>query len=136
MYTMIQSCVLSEFETRAFEGDYTSVEQLNLLFKEIVTSYNMTRFFSATIWSQVPHLFLYPHYYISYGTSVIPALQIYAISRENRDEAIRVYNEVIAHSDNETPFLSVLEQSGLKDPFSRETFEELYEMLVASFPKG
>ena len=135
MYTMIQSSVLSEFETRAFEGEYSSVEELNDLFKEVVKSYNMSRFFSATTWSQVPHLFLYPHYYISYGTSVIPALQIYAISLEDRAKAIEVYNEVIAHSDADTPFFGVLEAAGLKDPFTEDTFKELYDMLVASFPK-
>ncbi len=135
MYTMIQSCVLSEFETRAFESECGSAEELNELFKEVIKSYNMTRFFSATTWSQVPHLFLYPHYYISYGTSVIPALQIYTVSLEDREKAIEIYNEVIAHSDSETPFFKVLEAAGLKDPFSEETFKELNDMLVASFPK-
>ncbi len=136
MYSLIQTCVFAEFETRAFEGDYSTTEELNALFLEISTEYKMDkRGLSSTIWSQVHHMFLYPHYYISYGTSIIPSLQIYAESLKDRANAIQIYNEVVAHSDADTPFLKVLAESGLKDPFTEETFVEIYDMLVSSFPK-
>ena len=136
MYSILQTCVFAEFETRVFEGNYKSGEELNALFAEISKEYSMSNMLSATIWTQVHHIFLYPHYYISYGTSIIPALQIYAASVKDRDEGIRLYNEVIAHSDYETPFLEVLKQSGLKDPFSEETFKEIAEVIIAAFPKS
>ena len=135
MYSLIQTCVFAEFETRAFEGEYDTVEKLNALFSEIAEEYSMERRLSSTIWSQVHHFFLYPHYYISYGTSIIPSLQIYAESVKDRDNAIHIYNEVVAHSDADTPFLTVLAESGLKDPFTEETFKEIYDMLVEAFPK-
>ena len=68
-------------------------------------------------------------YYISYATSIVPALQIMEISIDDREEAIRVYNAVV-RGDYEASFSEALEAVGLASPFEEQTIVDVVNAVV------
>ena len=128
MYYLVQACIFTEFEFAVFEGEYSTSDELCALFADIAASYGMGRFFADDAWTGVIHFFAAPLYYVSYCTSLVPALQIYAVYAEDREAGAALYNSIVELSDSRASFLGVLEDSGLGDPFCEETFIAIAEM--------
>ncbi len=135
MYYLIQASIFSEFEIKAFEGDYGSAEELCDLFAGITAEYGMEDFFPPEIWTEVRHFFDTPHYYVSYGTSLVPALQIYSAFTEDSYEGIWLYNYVTEFGDDDVWFLELLDCSGLGSPFEESVFIDLAQMFSVYFPE-
>ena len=69
-------------------------------------------------------------YYISYATSIVPALEIMELSMTDREEAIRIYNELV-RSDPESSFSEVLSSVGLGSPFEEQTIIDVVNAVVS-----
>ena len=59
----------------------------------------------------------------------MPSLEIMEISLEDREEAIRIYNDVV-RSDPEHTFSETLEEVGLGSPFDEETIVKVVNAVV------
>jgi len=133
LYSMITGCLYDEFQQYVYANDVNTVEELNQAYLEISTSYGMGSGYyyvdTEYVWVDVMHNFECPMYYISYATSIVPALQIMDISQTDREEAIRVYNNVVTSDPNMT-FTEVLEENGLHSPFEEQTVVDVINAIV------
>lgn len=131
---IIDSAIQDKFQKEAFRMEDPTPEKLNSLYETIAKEYNYslgnnTGWIDYDIyWTLYPHSFQSPFYYISYGTSLIPALQILEISLTDYEEAIEKYN-IIAYVDEGTTFYSALEKAGLSSPFEEQTFIDIVELV-------
>lgn len=94
-----------------YDGELT-VDILTQEMKAIKGKYNLSNF--VLDFSSVPHVFQSPCYYISYVTSVIPAMELWTLEH---DEAVKIYMDM-AHKGNKNPFLQTLENVGLSNIFT------------------
>jgi oligoendopeptidase F len=81
------------------------------------------------VWVDVLHNFEVPMYYISYATSIVPALQIMELSLTDRQKAIDVYNDIVT-SDPDMSFSEVLTMAGLADPFDEQTIAGVVDAIL------
>ena len=75
------------------------------------------------------HIYQQPGYYISYLTSLIPALEIYAMPLE---QGRNTYNELVSYGENNR-FKDVLNKVGISSPFEKETIDKIAYKLEQVF---
>ena len=130
---LVTGCLYDEFQQYAFTHDVTTVEELNEAYRNISNSYGLGDDFYFVdlgyVWIDVHHNFSAPMYYISYATSIVPALEIMDLSADNREEAIRIYNGVV-RGDPALSFSEALEDVGLASPFEAKTIAEVVNAIV------
>ncbi len=131
--SLIQGCLYDEFQQYVFSHDLKTVEEINEAFCEISRTYGMGDDYYYVdldyVWVDVLHNFEVPMYYISYATSIVPALQIMELSLTDRAKAIDVYNGIVT-SDPELTFSEVVANSGLSDPFDEQTIVDVVNAIV------
>ena len=131
--SLIQGCLYDEFQQYVFSHDLKTVEEINEAYCEISRSYGMGDDYYYVdldyVWVDVLHNFEVPMYYISYATSIVPALQIMELSLTDRQKAIAVYNEIVT-SDPDLDFSQVVEDAGLGDPFKEQTIADVVNAIV------
>ena len=132
---MIIICaIIDDFEQRVYSLDsvegYT-YEDFKAIMDEVCEAYGGTSYISNNItdihnyWTIVcPNS---PVYYISYATSSIAALSIYAIAEEDEAAGREVYRKLIEEIDENDGFKAALAKIGLIDPFRKEAFDKLNE---------
>ena len=72
-------------------------------------------------YSNVPHIYIQPGYYISYVTSLITSLEIWNMELE---EGKKVYKKLINYGTNNS-FNYIIDRVGLSDPFEKETLDNI-----------
>ena len=131
--SLIQGCLYDEFQQYVFSHDLQTVEEINEAYCEISRSYGMGDAYYYVdldyVWVDVLHNFEVPMYYISYATSIVPALQIMELSLTDRQKAIDVYNDIVA-SDPDMSFSEVLAMAGLADPFDEQTIAGVVDAIL------
>lgn len=122
LWTLLSGSVVSEFEYYVYttEEENLTIENLNNEFDELTSK--MGGNFS---YSDIPHVYVQPGYYISYVTSIIPSLQLWAMDLET---AIEIYNNIIGYGET-NGFLNVLNLSGLTSPFDKKTLDTIISKL-------
>lgn len=82
---------------------------------------------------QVTHLYEQPGYYVSYGVSALPALQIYTMMQDDFDAAIVQYGKIseISSVSGEYRFQSAMQACGMPDYFAAGTVAQLADALDA-----
>ena len=131
--SLIEGCLYDAFQQYVFSHDLKTVEEINEAFCEISRSYGMGDDYYYVdldyVWVDVLHNFEVPMYYISYATSIVPALQVMELSLTDRQKAIDVYNDIVA-SDPELSFSQVVAEAGLGDPFDEKTIADVVNAIV------
>ena len=131
--SLIEGCLYDEFQQYVFSHDLKTVEEINEAFCEISRSYGMGDDYYYVdldyVWVDVLHNFEVPMYYISYATSIVPALQIMELSLTDRQKAIDVYNDIVT-SDPALSFSQVVADAGLGDPFDEQTIADVVNAIV------
>jgi len=77
-------------------------------------------------WHRQLHLFEVPFYYIEYGIAQLGALQIWALARKNRGEAIRLYREALSLGGSR-PLPELFAAAGIRFDFSIDTIGPLMD---------
>lgn len=80
---------------------------------------------------EVTHLFEQPGYYISYGVSALPALEMYTIVQTDPDKAISVYDHMSRCSclSGEYGFREVMQSCGFSDYFTTDEIGRLADSI-------
>lgn len=130
MYYLVQACIFSEFEMRAFDSDCSSYEDLCELFGEIAGEFGAEELFRPDMWTEVGHFFKSPHYYVSYATSLVPSLDMYFKYVEDRDAGGDLYDYAVLEGTNTEPFHLLINAHNigyelLASPFNEENYIEL-----------
>ncbi len=128
LYVMAQGCLYDEFQQYVYTHDVRTVEELNEAYAEISEAYRLgDDFYSLDVgllWIDVMHNFECPLYYISYAVSIVPALEIFSLSINDRERAIDIYNQVV-HSNPRSRFGQVLASCGLASPFEEQAVTDM-----------
>ncbi len=131
--TYVETGVYALFEHKAYQlsEEELTVDNLFALYEEIATEFG----FDARAWDKreiinVPHIFIYPLYMISYVVSNDLAMQFYQLELEEEGKGLALYEECLYSQD--TFIIEFAENYGLESPFKegrlekvKETFEEV-----------
>lgn len=71
-----------------------------------------------------------PVYYISYATSMIAALNIYSVAKEDQAAAREIYRILVEESTEEDTLLTASAKAGLSSPFEEETIKAIIEGIL------
>ena len=134
MYAMITGCLEDEFQQEVYAHPSWTLPEINACYRQLADEYGLTELYGYTgaEWTQILHTFQTPMYYISYAVSMVPALEIYAMSKEDHSAAEAVYFHIM----NRAPYASfrtVVSENGLSDVFDENTIKRIADMLAASF---
>lgn len=86
----------------------------------------------------IPHFLQSPIYVHSYCTSVIPALEIYFMEKENIGSGFDAYERMVERGGEEISFLELLERADLTSPFENGHLKDIadkihYEVLGSHY---
>lgn len=123
---ILQACAEDEFQQRMFEDPEMSLEDMNLLHAQLYQEY--MGYPLVYEWVDIHHHFETPFYYISYGTSAVSALELWADARENRAHALDIYDQLTQRTIN-VAYRETLREVGLSDPFTSDCVERLAKTL-------
>ena len=93
------------------------LDEMNLLHAQIYQDY--MGYPLVYEWVDIHHHFETPFYYVSYATSAVSALELWADALENRDKAMQIYDKLTQYTIN-VEYLETLKKVGLSDPFSSD----------------
>ncbi len=127
--------VLTEFEVWAYETEAETgsltVNQALDRFGEILDPLGRTfdwnfSFDMRYFWTDVLHLFNYPHYYISYGTSALNAIELYLKAIEDYDGAKELYLD-LTYQSGVYGYVPAVKEAGLTNAFDIEESERILD---------
>lgn len=113
--SILQGFQVNEFEHILREKPKMSAEEIDQEFARLEYEYGLVDEDwvdeGDNFWTQIPHIFSQPFYYISYATSVIPALDIWYQSLDHRPKAVDSYMKISAL--NNASYLEALDEADL-----------------------
>ncbi|MGN0106964.1 MAG: S-layer homology domain-containing protein [Hominilimicola sp.] len=134
MYTLTSCGLLTEFENAAFTHPDITLDELSKTYIELSEKYGLGSgdADSDNWWITVPHIFESPLYYISYGTSLMSALDIWMQSQTDFDVACDKYFRLSALGDS-IDFQKSLSDCDLENIFTEEYSQKLANTLKKKF---
>ena len=134
--TVLISSIIDAFEQRVYslesvEG-YGSAE-FDAIMNEVCEAYGGVDFVN----SNLTQIDLYWRmvctnssvYYISYATSIVESLGIYAVALEDEAAGREMYRKLVEDVSEEYGFKEAMEFIGLGDPFTEDTFIAIESLL-------
>ena len=122
LYTLIDGCVEDAFQQFAYAQTEPTLDALNAEYGRLCAEYGLDVLgMEGRSWTQIPHTFQSPFYYISYATSMTAALELYLMGKSDPDAASEAYRKVLLRPDG-SQFRKLTESAGLDDPFEPEIF--------------
>lgn len=132
LYALVTGCMEDEFQQYAYAHPDSTLEELNAFYKSLCDAYGLSDIYgmNGTEWAQIPHSFSSPMYYISYATSVIPALEIWELAESDRTAAVEAYLTIM-NREAYPGFRETVISAGLSDPFVESTIKKLASTAAA-----
>lgn len=125
LYALVDGCAEDAFQQFAYAQEEPTAESLNAEYERICTEYGLDALgLDRRSWTQIPHTFQSPFYYISYTTSMIASLELYLIGKKDPDAAIKAYRSILMRHEK-AGLTEVLTSAGLSDPLASGTIEKL-----------
>lgn len=124
---VLSGMAVGRFETAVMDkADTLTPDEVLELFDRYCTSCGI----SLELY-EITHLFEQPGYYVSYGVSALPALQLYTMMQEDADAALQCYARIsaISSDDGKTGFRQGIKECGMTDIFTPGTVTALAEQL-------
>lgn len=137
--TIVVSTMVDEFEYYIYQAgdridEYTDA-QIDSVMSSVCNRYGGVSYISSYL-TDVHSYWRYvvleqPVYYISYATSAIAALNIYALAQTDYEAAKEAYRKLIEEVDYEKGFAGNLAAVGIADPFEESTYKNLKTLLLS-----
>lgn len=125
---LLQGCMEDEFQQYVYANNVESVSELNKLYYKLACEYGLYAetegVTELTSWVNITHTFQSPLYYISYATSLVPALQVFDQSVTDWRGGADSYLNLLSYG-TEDGFLSTLKEAGFGSPFEENTIKEI-----------
>jgi predicted small secreted protein len=125
----ICNCVaVNDFEMYVYShSDYTA-ETLDSVMEKVLRDLGIDQIFSQLYESPTSYWHYVtidnPGYYISYAMSLLPSLELYAMSLDNYDGAAAAYLQLATVGKHDT-FLGSLRKAGIGTPFDEQTYRDI-----------
>ena len=114
MVNVVDGAIYDEFQREVYENPDMTLDEINQLFADLQEEYgNPYAEEDMYTWAAVPHNFESPMYYISYAASGLAALQIWALSIEDYDGAVSIWESIVSADASGIGYLELLENAGL-----------------------
>lgn len=131
IYNLVDSIIsgfaIGEFEYRVMQQiDTITAEEVVELYSSIYDKVNLGRELY-----QISHLYEQPGYYISYGVSALPAMQLYTMIQDDRQNAIDTYGTLanISCVSGEYSFSAAMQECGFSDFFDSDSLDSVIALL-------
>ena len=131
--SIIEGYLINEIEKYLYTANLEELTEKNVLDKwnEICVNAGMTGYVGEKVLASVFNILCnYKGYYISYCTSAVAALELYAKGLQDWNGAIASYTTIYEKHADDVTFTSVLEDAGLYGVFTKEA----YELIATAFP--
>ncbi len=116
---VLDGCVLDDWQREVYANPGMTLDEINDRFKRIEIEYGSDDYTGLEyLWCDISHNFESPMYYVSYAVSALGALQIWAVSQKNFDQAVSAWESLIEQGPYAEDYFSVMKTAGLK------TFDE------------
>jgi oligoendopeptidase F len=89
----------------------------------------------ANLWHRQLHIFIHPFYYIEYGIAQLGALQVWANSKRDKEQALNAYKKALALGGS-LPLPELFSAAGGSFEFSAKTIQPLAKMLREELAKS
>lgn len=134
VYAVISGCMEDELQQEAYANPGMTLEELNAVYLRLAEEYGFADLygFVGTEWVKIPHTFQTPMYYISYATSMVPALELWELSRTDEAAARSAYWSILQR-DAYAQFRETVQANGLADPLSPDTIRHLAQVLEETY---
>lgn len=126
---LIDGFAVGEFEYQVMQQiDSITPEQVVELFRKIADENNV----SADLY-QITHLYENPGYYLSYGVSAFPALELFSIVQNDPAHASEMYRKLssVASCTPDVSFRQIIKECGFSDVFDPVSTDALCDILTA-----
>lgn len=132
VYSMLSSVVFSYLtgyvETKAYESaNEFTVQELQKIWDDECTYLGVTDAIGNNYWSY--GIINAPGYYISYSTSAVASLEVFAFAKSDFSNGIEIYKNIYSYPEEIETFTGVLEHAGLYSVFTKECYQFLAEKL-------
>lgn len=133
LYTLVDGCAEDEFQRYAYQTEDVTLDGLNAAYLSICEAYGLDLLGSdGRSWTQIPHTFAAPTYYLSYAVGMVTALELFVWSEHDQKRAIAAYRSIL-HRDAGAMLRNTVQGTGLSDPVDPETvtrvLNELQEII-------
>jgi oligoendopeptidase F len=127
----VASGIVTSFERYCYTtSDTLTPELLDSKWSQLTTEFGMPYLYH---YSTIMHLYADPCYYISYGTSTVPALELFMKSeQEGMTSAFAIYQKLVDATNN-GGFKTTLSQVGLSNPFSSNIITAIANFLTSTY---
>lgn len=132
--SVISGCVFDQWQKLVYTEPELIPERADEIMDEVLTEWGLSNRGNGIKWERVSHNFDSPFYYISYSTSAMAALELYAKSISDYEDAADIYMNLTIADEKEI-FRDTLLRCGLGDVFEEDTFK-LVSDTVAEEWKG
>lgn len=132
---VIEGYLINELEKWTYTEDMSTYADANTFYNALVAKWaeiccavGLDEYAEATDWVNIV-LLNYQGYYISYATSAIASLEVYAYACEDWDKAVTAYKFLYSPHEATDTFTSVLEKAGLKSIFDEDAFKMIADAI-------
>lgn len=131
---IVTGCMYDEFQQELFANPDMSGKEMNALAAKLADEYGLidagytSKDLAHYDWVQVSHTYESPMYYISYATSALSALDIWAESLDDRNSAVDKYMKISA-VDLDKAYLEGLKECGLRNIFEDGVVKDIAETI-------
>lgn len=132
----VTGCLVNELETYVYATDNVTLEQINQKFMALAKDYGIadendprTELYG---WSNIPHIYQQPCYYISYATSVAAAFQIWEQSLTDYDKAVNNYLKFVSLGVNDG-FVETVEAAGFQNPLDAASVKQVGDKIMEHY---
>ncbi len=134
---VIDGCLFNQWQEQVYAMENPTVEKLNLAMSDLVGEYygGCAPEEAQELWTELPHNYQMPMYYISYAISASTVLGLYSESTENYDKAVDKYMRISAEGVYKT-FAEVISECHLYDIFDKSVMAEIAENTADAFAVG
>ncbi len=146
LYSMLTSAVempglLTELELWAYETeaetDSLTGTQVHDKFVSILESHGYdsnVALYNGYLWAKIPHLFEKPHYYISYGTSAIGAIELFVEAVDDYNAAKEKYLGLVFQQGIDG-YTEAVKEAGLTNAFDTDAVKAILEGCVSALQR-
>ncbi len=133
LYSLLDSIAagfsVGQFENEAVDNQDTLTEdELVKLFDSYAEACNI-----GHEMYEVSHLYEQPGYYVSYGVSALPALQLYTLMQEDHSKAVAIYDKLssISYAAGDYSFNAAMSECGFESCFAPDMIDRSAELVRA-----
>ena len=137
--TLIYQGLYARYEELVYELSYDDItmENLNKAVVAVAEEFGFnTDYVNEVSIMLIPHTVLYPFYVQSYCTSVVPAIEVYYMEKDESGAGFDAYKNLILREEYGCTFEEELETAGLTSPFTighiKDICNKIYYEIIGS----